>query len=129
MFSAASDFDRDQRPVDAVRKAAAPLQAVTDLDAATRHQLDRGRRLMELMKQDVHVTLPVAKQVAMIYAGTHGYLDAVPVAKLKTFEAALFEVLDREPADYLKRIAASKAMTPEVVEALEAVLKRLSVRA
>ena len=84
---------------------------------------------MELMKQDVHVTLPVAKQVAMIYAGTHGYLDAVPVPKLKTFEAALFEVLDREPADYLKRMAAAKAMTPEVVEALEAVLKRLSVRA
>jgi len=111
------------------RELAGFSQFASDLDAATRHQLDRGRRLMELMKQDVHVTLPVAKQVAMIYAGTHGYLDAVPVAKLKTFEAALFEVLDREPADYLKRIAVTKAMTPEVVEALEAVLKRLSVRA
>ncbi len=110
------------------RELAGFSQFASDLDAATRQQLERGRRLMAIMKQNVHDTMPVAKQVAIIYAGTHGYLDAVPVAKLGAFETALFEALDRAPADYLKRFAEARAMTPEVVAALEAVLKRLAVR-
>ena len=110
------------------RELAGFSQFASDLDAATRRQLDRGRRLMEIMKQNIHETLPVAKQVAIIYAGTQGYLDDIPLGKVKTFEAEVFELLDREPCEYLKRFARDKAMTAEVKEALEAVLKRLAVK-
>ena len=67
------------------RELAGFSQFASDLDAATRKQLDRGRRLMELMKQGVHATIPVAKQVAVIYAGTQGYLDSIPTSKVRTF--------------------------------------------
>jgi len=111
------------------RELAGFSQFASDLDAATRKQLDRGRRLMELMKQGVHATIPVAKQVAIIYAGTQGHLDAVPVGKVKQFERDLFEALDRAPGEYLKAFARDKAMTAEVKAALDAVLKRISVKA
>ena len=107
------------------RELAGFSQFASDLDAATRNQLERGRRLMEIMKQNVHDTMPVAKQVAIIYAGTHGYLDTVPVSKVKAFEATLVDALDRDADGFLKRFGEAKAMTPEVTAALEAVLKRL----
>jgi F-type H+-transporting ATPase subunit alpha len=109
------------------RELAGFSQFASDVDAATRRQLDRGRRLMEIMKQNVHEVLPVALQVAIIYAGTHGYLDAVPLGKIKAFESELAERLEREPKDYLSQFSKDLAMTPEVKAALEAVLKRLSV--
>jgi F-type H+-transporting ATPase subunit alpha len=83
---------------------------------------------MEIMKQGVHATIPVAKQVAIIYAGIQGYLDGIPVNKVGAFEASLFDVLDLEPAEYLKLFARDKAMTPDVKAALEVVLKRLAVK-
>ncbi len=110
------------------RELAGFSQFASDMDAATRRQLDRGRRLMEIMKQGVHATIPVAKQVAIIYAGTQGYLDGIPVNKVGAFEASLFDVLDLEPAEYLKLFARDKAMTPDVKAALEVVLKRLAVK-
>ncbi len=110
------------------RELAGFSQFASDLDAATRKQLDRGRRLMELMKQGVHATIPVAKQVAVIFAGTQGYLDAIPVNKVREFEVELYDALDREPCEYLKLFAKEKAMTAEVKAALTAVLKRLSVK-
>jgi F-type H+-transporting ATPase subunit alpha len=110
------------------RELAGFSQFASDLDAATRKQLDRGKRLMELMKQNVHATIHVAKQVAVIYAGTNGYLDAVPVSKIRAFEAELFEALDRAPCEYMKLFTEVKAMTPEVKAALESVLKRMSVK-
>ena len=110
------------------RELAGFSQFASDLDAATRKQLERGRRLMELMKQGVHATIPVAKQVAIIYAGTQGYLDSIPVAKVGMFEGELFDALDREPSEYLKLFAKEKAMTNDVKAALDTVLKRLSVK-
>ena len=111
------------------RELAGFSQFASDLDAATRKQLERGRRLMELMKQGVHATLAVAKQVAIIYAGTQGYLDTIPVPRVKLFETELFEVLDREPCEYLKLFAREKTMTVDVKAALDAALKRVSIKA
>lgn len=110
------------------RELAGFSQFASDLDAATRKQLDRGRRLMELMKQNVHATIHVAKQVAVIYAGTQGYLDPIPVSRIKAFEAELFEALDRSPCEYMTLFNEAKAMTPQVKAALDSVLKRLSVK-
>jgi F-type H+/Na+-transporting ATPase subunit alpha len=65
------------------RELAAFSQFASDLDPATRKQLDRGQRLMEVIKQGVHAPLPVAKQVAIIFAGVNGYLDDVPVGQVR----------------------------------------------
>jgi F-type H+-transporting ATPase subunit alpha len=70
----------------------------------------------------------VAKQVAIIYAGTQGYLDEIPANRVKAFESEVFELLDREPREYINRFARDKAMTPDVKAALDAVLKRLAVK-
>ena len=110
------------------RELAAFAQFASDIDAATRHQLDRGARLMELMKQGVHETLPVAKQIAAIYAGTHGYLDDMPVSEVRAFENRLYEALDRGPADYVRLVSEKKVMSDEVVAALEPVLKKLKAQ-
>ena len=64
------------------REMAAFAQFASDLDAATRAQLERGARLVEILKQGQYVPLPVEKQVVIIYAGTNGYLDELPVESL-----------------------------------------------
>src|SRR6185295_11241060 len=72
------------------RELAAFSQFASDLDEATRKQLERGQRLMQVIKQGIHEPLPVAKQIVLIYAGVNGYLDDVPVKKVKDFELQLF---------------------------------------
>ena len=72
------------------RELAAFAQFGSDLDKATQAQLNRGRRLVELLKQDQYVPLPVAKQVLSVYAGTTGMIDDIPVEDVRRFEAELF---------------------------------------
>jgi len=103
-------------------------QFASDLDPATKRQLERGHRLMQLMKQDVHETLPVAKQIAIVYAGTNGYLDDMPIHSVRAFEQQLYEALDREPMEYIKLINKTKVMTDEVKAALNRVLEQLTGR-
>ncbi len=100
------------------RELAAFSQFASDLDPATRKQLDRGQRLMEIMKQGVHEPLPVAKQVAIIFAGTNGFLDDVPAARVKDFERSLNEALDGPYAGFVRLFSEKKAMTDEVKKAL-----------
>jgi F-type H+-transporting ATPase subunit alpha len=110
------------------RELAAFAQFASDLDPATRQQLERGQRLMMLMRQGVHETLPVSHQVAAIYAGTHGYLDSVPVARVREFEMQLYEAVNREPCEYVNLFRERKTMTDEVQAALERVLQRFAVK-
>jgi len=105
------------------RELAAFSQFASDLDAATRKQLERGQRLMEIMKQNVHETLPVAKQVAIIYAGTNGYLDDIPVHKVHAFETQFHEALDATYAGFVKLFNEKKVMNDEVKKALDAALQ------
>jgi F-type H+-transporting ATPase subunit alpha len=105
------------------RELAAFSQFASDLDAATRKQLERGQRLMEIMKQNVHETLPVAKQVAIIYAGTNGYLDDIPVHKVHAFETQFHEALDATYAGFVKLFNEKKVMSDEVKKALDAALQ------
>ncbi|PIW61904.1 MAG: F0F1 ATP synthase subunit alpha, partial [Candidatus Omnitrophica bacterium CG12_big_fil_rev_8_21_14_0_65_50_5] len=96
------------------RELAAFSQFASDLDAATCKQLERGKRLMEIMKQDVHVPLPVAKQAAIIYAGTNGYLDEIPVEKIKAFEEQLLNDLDSYHVEFVKEFNKQKIMTDDI---------------
>ncbi len=105
------------------RELAAFSQFASDLDVATRKQLDRGRRLMEVMKQGIHEPLAVALQVAIIYAGVNGFLDDVPPASIRAFESQLYDTLTYAHADYLKLFGEKKAMTDDVKEKLGGILK------
>src|SRR5213083_679390 len=83
------------------RELAAFAQFGSDLDKATQAQLNRGARLVELLKQPQYEPLPVEKQVAIIYAGTAGHLDSVPVAELRTYETELYKFLETRHASVL----------------------------
>jgi len=108
------------------RELAGFAQFASDLDAATKRQLERGHRLMQIMKQGVHDTLPVAKQIAIMYAGTNGYLDDLPIDRVRDFEQKLYEALDVEPREYIKLVNEKKIMTDEVKAALDGVLEQLT---
>src|SRR6184192_630898 len=76
------------------RELAAFAQFGSDLDQATQRQLNRGKRLTEILKQPQYQPLPVEKQVAIIYAATNGYLDPVPVDRLRQYEEQLYRFFD-----------------------------------
>ncbi len=76
----------------------------SELDKSSQQQLDRGYRLTELLKQGLNAPVPVEEQVVAIYAGTHGYLDAVPVQDVRRFEAELLTDLRAKHADLLAHI-------------------------
>jgi F-type H+-transporting ATPase subunit alpha len=70
----------------------------SDLDAATQKQLTRGERLVEILKQPQYLPLPMEKQVTILYAGTKGFLDDLPVDTLAAYEAGLYSFIeDRYP--------------------------------
>jgi len=110
------------------RELAAFSQFASDLDIATRRQLDRGRRLMEAMKQDVHQPLHVACQVAIIYAGTRGCFDDLPTDEVRDFESRLYEALETRHKDWIGMVETQKAMTPEITARLNAILDELKGR-
>jgi F-type H+-transporting ATPase subunit alpha len=70
------------------RELAAFAQFGSDLDKSTQEQLNRGARLVEILKQPQYEPLPVERQVAIIYAGTNGYLDKVAVSDVRAFEVS-----------------------------------------
>ncbi len=107
------------------RELAAFSQFASDLDAATRKQLDRGKRLMEIIKQGINVPLPVVKQVAIIYAGINGYLDDMPADKVRDFEEYLSAQLDSRYGDFVGLFNKTLLMTDEVTAALKKLLEEV----
>src|SRR5438105_7591 len=104
------------------REMAAFAQFGSDLDAATRRQLDRGERLVEVMKQGQFTPLPVEKQIAIIYAATNGYLDALPVPAIRRYEPELYAFLEVKHPEALKLLANKRELTDDVKAALNAAL-------
>ena len=91
----------------------------SDLDAASRAQLDRGARLVELLKQPQYRPFPVEEQVVSIWAGGNGYLDDVPVEDVSRFETDFLDYLRRSHAGILQTIRESLALTEDTVTALK----------
>jgi F-type H+-transporting ATPase subunit alpha len=91
----------------------------SDLDAASRAQLDRGARLVELLKQPQYQPFPVEEQVVSIWAGGNGYLDDVPVEDISRFEADFLDYLRRSHAGILQTIRESLALSEDTVTALK----------
>src|ERR1700743_1490520 len=102
------------------REMAAFAKFGSDLDAATQKMLARGERLTELLKQPQYKPFAVEEQVAVIYAGTRGYLDPIPTAKVGPFQDALLSKLKTSYPQFLEGIRKEKALTRD----LEAMLKK-----
>jgi len=105
------------------REMAAFAQFGSDLDQATQRQLNRGSRLVELLKQGQYEPLPVEKQILIVYAGTNGFVDHLPVTALKKYEQELFSFVEsRHPelfADILKKRELDNDLRGRITKALE----------
>jgi F-type H+-transporting ATPase subunit alpha len=99
----------------------------TELDKASQAQLDRGERLTEVLKQNQYVPLSVEKQILIIYAGNRGFLDEFPVNSIKDYEAKLYEFMNKEHPDLLKKIAVKKAIDGELDKEIASALKDFNV--
>jgi len=104
------------------REMAAFAQFGSDLDVATRRQLDRGERLVEVMKQGQFAPLSVDKQIAIIYAATNGHLDPLPVAAIQRYERELYAFLEAKHPAALKLLAEKRELTDDVKAKLDAAL-------
>jgi F-type H+/Na+-transporting ATPase subunit alpha len=105
------------------REMAAFAQFGSDLDQATQRQLNRGSRLVELLKQDQYEPLPVEKQVLIIYAGTNGFIDELPLTALKKYEQELYSFVEsKHPdifADTIKKRELDNDLRAKMNKALE----------
>ncbi|MFN2428259.1 MAG: F0F1 ATP synthase subunit alpha [Candidatus Binatia bacterium] len=105
------------------RELAAFAQFGSDLDKSTQAQLNRGARLVELLKQPQYRPLSVEQQVAMVFAGTNGYLDEFPVSDVRAYEDELFRFLDTRFGNVLAAIRDKKTLDDETKDQLKAALK------
>jgi F-type H+-transporting ATPase subunit alpha len=104
------------------REMAAFAQFGSDLDAATQKLLNRGARLTELLKQPQFSPLKMEEQVVSIYAGVNGYLDPLPVSRVRDFEDGLLRLLREKHADLLETIRTEKALSDATSAALKSVV-------
>jgi F-type H+/Na+-transporting ATPase subunit alpha len=104
------------------REMAAFAQFGSDLDATTQRLLNRGARLTELLKQPQFSPLKMEEQVCVIYAGVHGYLDSIPVNRIRAFEDGLLGTLRSEHADILNEIRDTRDLGESAGAKLKAVV-------
>jgi F-type H+-transporting ATPase subunit alpha len=100
-------------------------QFASDLDKATLQQLARGQRLRELLKQPASSPKSVEEQVALIYAGTNGYLDNLPVTLINQFVASLQEYLTVKDTKYFNLVKESKKLNPDAEELLKEAIAKI----
>src|SRR5205823_8944821 len=104
------------------RELAAFAQFASDLDTATRNQLERGARLTELLKQDKYQPVSLGLQVAALYAGTQGYVDKVPTARVREWEAGFIRFMKSERPGVIEEIDEKKALDDALFERLKAAI-------
>ncbi len=105
------------------RELAAFAQFGSDLDKATKDKLDRGARLLELLKQPQYQPLPTEEQVASLYAATRGFIDDVPLESVRAFESGLLEYLRGGKADILSDIRTKKVLDEDLEKRLNAAIE------
>jgi len=104
------------------RELAAFAQFGSDLDAATRARLDRGERIVELFKQKQYTPIPVEEQVAVMWAMQNGYLDAVPVERVKEYQLKVQDWLETRKEALLRTIREKKELDKDLESQLKAAL-------
>jgi len=105
------------------RELAAFAQFGSDLDKATLQQLERGRRLQEILKQPQYVPMPLDHQVMIIFAGTNGYADGVPLDRMREWETAFLRFMDTQYPAVGQSILAEKRITDDNEAALRAAVQ------
>ena len=108
------------------RELAAFAQFASDLDKATQNQLNRGARLVEVLKQPQYQPLAVEKQVLIIYAGTNGFLDTVAVDQVGLYETELFQFVEGRDAAVLSDLAAQGKIDDDLKARIEALLREFT---
>ena len=96
------------------REVQAFSQFASDLDKATRDQLDRGSRLVEVLKQPQYQPMPVEQQVTIIYAGYNGFLDDIAVADIRRFETAFHPFMAEKYPDIMEKIRRTKDLDKDM---------------
>jgi F-type H+/Na+-transporting ATPase subunit alpha len=110
------------------RELAAFAQFGSDLDKATLNQLNRGRRLVEVLKQPQYQPLAVEKQVAIIYAASNGFLDGIAVEQVRDYETGLYQFLETRHPEVLRGIAEKKQIDDEIKAAVTDALKAFTAQ-
>jgi F-type H+/Na+-transporting ATPase subunit alpha len=105
------------------RELAAFAQFGSDLDPSTQRRLERGQRLTEILKQPQYEPVPLAEQVVIIYVGTHGYCDDVPLEKMREYEESLLAFMRAKHSAVVDQIAEEKEITGELEDKLKAALE------
>ena len=105
------------------RELAAFAQFGSDLDKATKAQLDRGQRMTEILKQGQYEPMPVEKQVISLYAATNGYVDDIPVSDVGRFESELLQYMASNNPEVAESIKTEKKITSDNEEALKTAIK------
>jgi F-type H+-transporting ATPase subunit alpha len=105
------------------REMAAFAQFASDLDKATQQQLSRGQRLVEILKQDQYVPMPVEQQVAVIYAATKGWVDDIPVDKVRLYERELIAHLEANASDVLETLREKRELDAAATKRIDEELK------
>lgn len=106
------------------RELQAFAQFASDLDETTRKRLERGKIMVELLKQANGEPLSFFKQASVIYAGINGYLDSLATEKLKAFETALYEKLDTSYSDLSEEMKTKKELTKEIEDKLKELIHK-----
>ncbi len=100
------------------RELQAFAQFASDLDEASRKQLERGQRMVELLKQPPYSPLSIEKQVVVIFAGTKGFLDDIAVSRIKEFEDGIYPFIEAKHPDIFEQIRSKKALDSDLEEKL-----------
>lgn len=108
------------------RELAAFIQFGADLDKATVAQIERGKRLSALLKQDQGVPMPVEEQILVIFAGTKGFIDEFPVDSIGKYEEKMLEFVHRDSPDILREIRSKKVLDSELEQSIVDMLKEFS---
>lgn len=108
------------------RELQAFLQFASDLDESSRKQIERGQRLVEILKQAPYSPLAVEKQVVLIFAGTRGFLDGIEVSKIGEFESGLYSFIEAKYPDIFETIRSKKALDKELEEKIQKALSEYS---
>src|SRR5256885_1119876 len=113
----------------AYRELEAFAQLGTELDKATQAQLDRGARLVELLKQPQYKPMPPEQEVIVIYAGVKGFLDDVPINRVQEFQNALLAHVDSSAADVRRDIAEKRELSDDIENRLKAAINDFKAKA
>jgi F-type H+-transporting ATPase subunit alpha len=113
----------------AYRELEAFAQLGTELDKATQSQLDRGARLVELLKQPQYKPMPIEQQVFVIYAATKGYMDDVPLNRINEFQNAFLSYVDTSASQLRSSLAEKKELSDDIENQLKQALNDFKTKA